>query len=94
MIRNGPLKISKSLKKAENGPFGKNLFPITEFNLLCKMLSCFKPGKVYTATWISNLYDDTNFLSQAILINGIYYYIRQYVNSSLQTLTKMRKIGT
>ena len=30
MIRNGPLKISKSLKKAENGPFGKNLFPITE----------------------------------------------------------------
>ena len=29
MIRNGPLKISKSLKKAENGPFGKNLFPIT-----------------------------------------------------------------
>ena len=29
MIRNGPLKISKSLKKAENGPFDKNLFPIT-----------------------------------------------------------------
>ena len=29
MIRNGPLKISKSPKKAENGPFGKNLFPIT-----------------------------------------------------------------
>ena len=29
MIRNGPLKISKSLKKAENGPIGKNLFPIT-----------------------------------------------------------------
>ena len=29
LIRNGPLKISKSLKKAENGPFGKNLFPIT-----------------------------------------------------------------
>ena len=29
VIRNGPLKISKSLKKAENGPFGKNLFPIT-----------------------------------------------------------------
>ena len=29
MLRNGPLKISKSLKKAENGPFGKNLFPIT-----------------------------------------------------------------
>ena len=31
MIRNGPLKISKSLKKAENGPFGKNLFPITGY---------------------------------------------------------------
>ena len=31
MIRNGPLKVSKSLKKAENGPFGKNLFPITGF---------------------------------------------------------------
>ena len=30
IIRNGPLKISKSLKKAENGLFGKNLFPITE----------------------------------------------------------------
>ena len=30
MIRNGPLKISKSLKKAGNGPFGKNLFPITD----------------------------------------------------------------
>ena len=30
MIRNCPLKNSKSLKKAENGPFGKNLFPITE----------------------------------------------------------------
>ena len=29
MIRNGPLKISKSLKIAENGPFGINLFPIT-----------------------------------------------------------------
>ena len=29
IIRNGPLKISKSLKKSENGPFGKNLFPIT-----------------------------------------------------------------
>ena len=29
MIRNGPLKISKSSKKAENGPFDKNLFPIT-----------------------------------------------------------------
>ena len=29
MIGNGPLKISKSLKKAENGPLGKNLFPIT-----------------------------------------------------------------
>ena len=34
MIRNGPLKISKSLKKAENGPFGKNLFPITGFESL------------------------------------------------------------
>ena len=31
IIRNGPLKISKSLKKAENGPFGKNLFPITAY---------------------------------------------------------------
>ena len=29
MIRNVPLKISKSLKKAENGPLAKNLFPIT-----------------------------------------------------------------
>ena len=29
MIRNGPWKSSKSLKKAENGPFGKNLFPFT-----------------------------------------------------------------
>ena len=29
MIRNGPLKISKSSKKAENGPFDKNFFPIT-----------------------------------------------------------------
>ena len=29
MIRNGPLKISKLLKIAVNGPFGKNLFPIT-----------------------------------------------------------------
>ena len=29
MIKIGPLKISKSLKKAENDPFGKNLFPIT-----------------------------------------------------------------
>ena len=28
IIRNGPLKISKSLKKAEKGPMGKNLFPI------------------------------------------------------------------
>ena len=27
IIRNGPLKISKSLKKAENGPFGKNPLP-------------------------------------------------------------------
>ena len=27
MIRNGPLKISKSLKKAENGPFGKKPLP-------------------------------------------------------------------
>ena len=34
MIRNGPLiKILKSLKKAENGPFGKNLFPITDGSL-------------------------------------------------------------
>ena len=33
MIKNGPLKISKSLKKAENGPFGKNIFPITDLNL-------------------------------------------------------------
>ena len=31
IIRNGPLKISKSLKKAENGPFSKNLFPITAY---------------------------------------------------------------
>ena len=31
MLTNGPLKISKSFKKAENGPFGKNLFPITAF---------------------------------------------------------------
>ena len=29
MIRNGPLKFSKSLKKAEKGPFGEILFPIT-----------------------------------------------------------------
>ena len=29
MIRNGPLKISKSLEKVENGPFDKNLFQIT-----------------------------------------------------------------
>ena len=29
MIRCGPLKISKSLKNAENDPFGKNIFPIT-----------------------------------------------------------------
>ena len=29
LIRNGPMKISKSLKKAENGPFGRNLFPVT-----------------------------------------------------------------
>ena len=35
MIRNGPLKISKSLKKAENGPFGKNLFPITVKAAVC-----------------------------------------------------------
>ena len=27
MIQNGPLKISKSLKKAENGPFGKKPLP-------------------------------------------------------------------
>ena len=31
MIRVGKLKISKSLKKAENGPFGENLFPITAY---------------------------------------------------------------
>ena len=32
IIRKGPLKISKSLKEAENGPFGKKLFPITVFS--------------------------------------------------------------
>ena len=37
MIRNGPLNISKSLKKAENGPFSKNLFPITVIHV-CKCL--------------------------------------------------------
>ena len=41
-----------------------------------------------TATWLSNLYEDKQFL----LINSI--YIRQYVISSLQTLTNMTKIGT
>ena len=39
MIRNGPLKISKSLKKAENGPFGQNLFPITADQMI-HMIGC------------------------------------------------------
>ena len=40
-----------------------------------------------TTTEISNLFDDKYFLSS--YINGI--YIRQYVNSSLRTLTKIAK---
>ena len=40
MNRNGQLKISKSLKKAENGPFGKNLFPITATLALYISESC------------------------------------------------------
>ena len=46
MIRNGPLKISKSLKKAENGPFGKNLFPITAGYNFCV-------GEIFAAKTIS-----------------------------------------
>ena len=34
MIRNGPLKISKSLKKGANGPLAQYLFPITGVSIL------------------------------------------------------------
>ena len=50
MIRNGPLKIPKSLTKAENGPFGKNLFPITDS--YTKLLTLIKPGRSFYKNFI------------------------------------------
>ena len=42
MIRNGPLKMSKSLKKAENGPLAKTLFPITAIYVALTMFPSYR----------------------------------------------------
>ena len=93
MIRNGPLKISKSLKKAENGPFGKNLFLITGHGALGtgeKIAAfCLKLGKNNKTYFVTHIHVSFNmfkctciFIHTVLLEIHVRFHVLFYSNLS------------